>query len=752
MKKITHLLLSVLFIAGVTGCQKDVDPTLFPPTLATDEANGMTRTEAVMHGKVIPNPQSPQGQEHTIYFMYSSQSPKLLEDVKTIEAIKGTGDQYSANLTKLVAGTTYYYCIAASSGYNIVKGEILRFTTNTTAEPTVTISVNLTTETSISLTGAVTENGGSDIHSKGFVYNLYVEGEKEPTIDNGTNIPGNMGAETEFFATIDKNLQPETTYIVRAYATNGDSKTGYSEAIKVTTNKLLKPTVNTNEPTNLTAYSALLNGTIVSDNGYKVTDCGFCYSSESQAPTLDHPHTSATEIKEKFSAEVKKLETNKTYYFRAYAINEKGTSYGEVLSFTTPEVQKLSVVAPVISNITTDGAQAVASVNVPQGSSLIEKGVCYSTSVMVPTTNETSKADLTPGTGIAISLQDLKEGTLYHICAYAISRDETYYSSPVQFTTVRTMLAEISNPAISDITTTSASLSTRITSDGGATVLTKGFCYSKNTQTPTIDNSLVTDQSEGKTINASLSALEEGVTYYVRAYATNKNGTAYSNMASFKTVEHLKPTVSDLVQIAINDDNATMQAKIAGNGGLPITERGFCWSANASDPTINDSKVTAQTNDDIFRGELTGLQYNTSYYVRAYATNAKGTSYSGFMKIQTGSSEKPTVGSLKVGNTTPSTIEVTASVTADGNATITERGFCYNTTGSPVVDGKDKKVVSANGTSNELKATLQSLMAHTTYRIRAYAVNKNGVTYSNEVAVTTKKKDPEIDDPAFPKN
>ena len=751
MKRIKHIINLTIYILtillSIAGCEKDTEPSLLPPSVYTGESSDITRFEAELWGTVTPHPKAADIQENKVSFIYSNHSPNLLENVKTVDAVKAGTNEYNVHLTELEAGKTYYYCIVTDCGKTSIKGEIKKFNTISTEAPSLEVSTNGNTEYAISLTGNVTDDGGATIDKQGFVYKLYSEGIEAPTTENGTNVPGNTGVGKDFYAELTE-LQPETTYIIRAYATNSASHTGYSEAIQVTTGKLLKPTVNTGEATDLTAQTVLFHGTIVSDNGYEISECGFCYSSESQSPTIDHPYVKVESITKEFSAKVEKLESTKTYYFRAYARNEKGIAYGEVKQCTMPEVQSLTVTAPVVTDIMIETAHVTASVHVPEGSSVFEKGVCYSPTVLEPTTNETTKADPSSGTDIALSLDELQEGTLYNVRAYAISRDGTFYSSTTQFTTIQTQKPEITAPEVSNITTTSASLSSHITSDGGASVETKGICYSQNSQNPTIDNSAVDDTSEGNNIQIELDDLEEGMTYYTRAYARNKNGISYSNTTSFKTTAHYKPVLSGLTAITINDDNATMQATLTDDGGLAVTECGFCWSENSSEPDIDhDSKVKAKTSSGTFEAKLTGLKYSTEYHIRAYAINEKGISYSGYLKITTKSSTVPTLVTLTTSNITPSTVDVAATVTADGGAEITERGFCYSIDSTPDAD-HSKKVVVTGG--NAMSTVLNELSAYTHYKIRAYARNKNGVGYSNTVGITTKKKDPGIDDSAFP--
>lgn len=72
-----------------------------------------------------------------------------------------------------------------------------------------------------------------------------------------------------------------------------------------------------------------------------------------------------------------------------------------------------------------------------------------------------------------------------------------------------------------------------------------------------------------------LKDLIEGRQYYVRAYAISRDGTFYSVAAEFSTVQHYLPTVEELAEVEVNDDNATMEARLTDNGGMSITNVAF---------------------------------------------------------------------------------------------------------------------------------------------------------------------------------
>ena len=91
--------------------------------------------------------------------------------------------------------------------------------------------------------------------------------------------------------------------------------------------------------------------------------------------------------------------------------------------------------------------------------------------------------------------------------------------------------------AASSITLTSASSGGSITDNGGAPITASGICWSSTSSTPTVSDSKTTDGplSVG-TFSSSLAGLTAGVTYNVRAYATNSKGTGYGPVMTFTTL------------------------------------------------------------------------------------------------------------------------------------------------------------------------------------------------------------------------
>ncbi len=94
------------------------------------------------------------------------------------------------------------------------------------------------------------------------------------------------------------------------------------------------------------------------------------------------------------------------------------------------------------------------------------------------------------------------------------------------------------------------------------------------------------------------------------------------------------PVLTTTEVTEVTQTTATSGGVITSDGGATVTERGVCWSTSQS-PTIADNKTTDGTGAGSFTSAITGLTANTTYYVRAYATNNKGTGYGSAMSFKT---------------------------------------------------------------------------------------------------------------------
>ena len=99
-----------------------------------------------------------------------------------------------------------------------------------------------------------------------------------------------------------------------------------------------------------------------------------------------------------------------------------------------------------------------------------------------------------------------------------------------------------------------------------------------------------------------------------------------------------------------------------------------------------------------------------------------------------GGGQLPTVTTTAASNITQSTASSGGNVTSQGSSAVEYRGVCYSTSQNPTIN--DELTDNGNGTGN-FTSQLSGLVPGTTYFIRAYASNNEGVAYGNQVNFTT---------------
>jgi len=206
------------------------------------------------------------------------------------------------------------------------------------------------------------------------------------------------------------------------------------------------------------------------------------------------------------------------------------------------------------------------------------------------------------------------------------STGEYKESAVWNFTPQQSTTGTVTTNSITAITQTTAISGGNVTSDGGATVTARGVCWSTS-QNPTTANSKTTYGSGTGIFTSDLTGLTANTLYYVRAYAINSVGTAYGDQVTFTTGQAItQPAVTTNAITDITQTTATCGGNVTSDGGATITSRGVCWSTSQN-PTTANTKTTNGSGTGNFTSNITGLNANTLYYVRAYAINSAGTAY-----------------------------------------------------------------------------------------------------------------------------
>ena len=328
-----------------------------------------------------------------------------------------------------------------------------------------------------------------------------------------------------------------------------------------------------------------------------------------------------------------------------YTINLRvanGENYNQTTkSITIIGIPSLSTGS--VSNITTTTASITGNISDFAGNTITQHGHCWSTN-QAPTTNLATKTTLGARTStgdFTSNLTNLSSSTTYYVRAYVTTSTGTVYGNEVQFTSSQSAgLPTVTTTAISAITENAAASGGNVTSDGGTSVTAKGVCWSTSSN-PTVSDNLTNDGSGTGIFVSDITGLTTNTTYYVRAYATNSTGTAYGNQLEFTTLEITGlPTVTTTEISDITINSAKSGGNITSDGGTSVTAKGICWSTSPN-PTISDNLTNDGSGTGTFISNITGLTLNTTYYVKAYATNSTGTGYGSDVSFTTLSSSLP---------------------------------------------------------------------------------------------------------------
>jgi mannan endo-1,4-beta-mannosidase len=99
------------------------------------------------------------------------------------------------------------------------------------------------------------------------------------------------------------------------------------------------------------------------------------------------------------------------------------------------------------------------------------------------------------------------------------------------------------------------------------------------------------------------------------------------------------PNVSTIAVSNLTANSATSGGNVTSAGGATVTARGVCWGTS-SNPTIAGSHTSNGTGTGIFPSIVSGLNANTTYHIRAYATNTVGTSYGNELIFTTSAAQR----------------------------------------------------------------------------------------------------------------
>jgi hypothetical protein len=295
------------------------------------------------------------------------------------------------------------------------------------------------------------------------------------------------------------------------------------------------------------------------------------------------------------------------------------------------------------SEISTQQAKVKGFVKIDGKAAVKSHGHCWSATIAEPTPENSNKTDLGPleiATTFTSEMKELKTNTSYFVRAYAFTQSGTYYGKVVTFKTSDLRAPIVTTADAINLGTTTAGSSGQVTDLGTNPVTAHGHVLSQTNQNPTIADTKIdlgAVNAVPKDFTSNFSNLKANTVYYVRAFATSSVATSYGKAVTF-TTKSIAPPIVETQDIGSTTSNSSIiYASLNSIGGEAISQHGFCWSASNKLPDLNDSKnqLGAANTTNNFNATITGLNSNTTYYVRAYATNSGGTAYGKVLTFKT---------------------------------------------------------------------------------------------------------------------
>jgi uncharacterized protein (TIGR02145 family) len=596
-------------------------PCLILPTILTGSITAKTAITATAGGNVTD---SGSAKITARGVCFSTTINPTIANTKTASGTNVIG-AFTVSLTGLIASTTYHYRAYATTSVGTSYGADSVFTTNAAAIPTLTTTAaSAITATTATSGGNITNDNGATITARGICWSTTAN----PTTALTTKTIDGTG--TGVFTSSITSLTPNTLYYVRAYATNS-AGTAYGTQVSFTTLRL--PAVTTGAITSITSNTATASGNVTDSGSRGITARGVCYAT-TPSPTITNGTVVAngTNAIGTYTVSLTGLTANTRYYVRAYVTTTVGTSYGVDTVFTTA-----SAVASLPRE--TIGTQVWSSKNLDVAT--------YRNGDIIPqVTNATQWAALTTGAWCWYNNDSATYGAtygrLYNWYAvndprglapqgWHVSSDGEwnklvkYLDAGADTTCINCPQSTIAGGAMKSITSWSAP-NTGATNSSGLAGLPGGY----RDNLGTFDGISLVGNWWSSTENDVTYVWYRFLFYSYSSVGRNLNikrvGFSVRCLRD-TTITPTTPILNTSTSTNITTTTATSGGNITSDGGVTITARGICWSTTANPTIALSTKTSDGTGTGAFTSSITGLTANTTYYLRAYATNSVGTSY-----------------------------------------------------------------------------------------------------------------------------
>ena len=234
---------------------------------------------------------------------------------------------------------------------------------------------------------------------------------------------------------------PLTVWIIGCDDNDKKKSDNSSSDTDTTSQQTDLPIVLTVDASGITSTSAKLFGEVTSTGNAKITDYGFMYSDTATITGATKVTiTSDTASYTSFNYTLDSLTSDKIYYFCAFATNSKGTSYGDIKSFTTSSssVETFIISSVTATSITTTSAKFVARIDGTSKSTVKSFGFVYSDTEPTPTTDNAIRLNVDASTytpDFTYQETGLYPDRKYYLRAFIEQENDIIYSNTDIFTT-----------------------------------------------------------------------------------------------------------------------------------------------------------------------------------------------------------------------------------------------------------------------------------------------------------------------------
>lgn len=396
------------------------------------------------------------------------------------------------------------------------------------------------------------------------------------------------------------------------------------------------------------------------------------------------------------------------------------------------------------SNPTSTSAVAGAIISKDGGLPITAKGIIYS---LTPNVAVLSAQKVSSGTGFtnfSTLLPGLNPATTYYYRAFATNLVGTAYGAEMSFKTSndKPSITTVAPPT-TGITANNLTVSAILNSSNGLAVTQKGFVLSSTPYTDTISTKIFAtsivkiDSTANTTFSTVFTSLKEATPFYIMAFARNSLGVKFGNVITTKT-DIKEPTVETSQVIEIASTTAKFGGQILNEGGAVILSKGLVWSEKTGPTLENSTTFTNVVGTNLtYESVMTPLIPGTTYYVRAYAKNSKGTGY-GAERTFKATPLGPQIAAASFVNKFGSSVELSATIIYDGGSPVLDYGFVYsfNTT-NPSISNADKlQIATSVGGKNRnisFSSTIDKLQSGKKYYINSYVTTAISTAYGSSI-------------------